>query len=94
MSHHSSEPTPAQRAMHDAMRKTFGEYPEGRLNPDDAGALPMAIGERDGKVVIEFPKPVAWIGFTGDQAMEIAQALIKHARKVGISAPMVLRIGE
>lgn len=80
--------------MTEAMKKTFGEYPDGRLNSDDAGALPLAIGSADGKVVMEFPKPVAWIGFTGDQAMEIAQTLIKHARKAGVSAPMVLRIGE
>jgi len=99
MSHHSSEwpfgkADPNRRAMHEAMKQTFGEHPDGKLNADDAGALPLMIAEENGKVVMAFPKPVAWIGFTGDQAMEIAQTLIKHARKVGITAPMVIRVGE
>jgi len=80
--------------MTEAMKKLFGEYPNGRLNADDAGALPVSISNEDGVVKMEFPKPVAWIGFTGDQAMEIAQTLIKHARKVGVKSPLVLRIGE
>ena len=91
MSHHSSNQNPA---MTEAMKKLFGEYPNGRLNADDAGALPVSISNEDGVVKMEFPKPVAWIGFTGDQAMEIAQTLIKHARKVGVKSPLVLRIGE
>ena len=99
MSHHGSEwpfgkDSPHRQALHEAMKSTFGEFPDGKLNKDDAGALSLAITEEGGKVVMAFPKPVAWIGFTGDQAMEIAQTLIKHARKVGVTAPMVIRIGE
>ena len=91
VSHHSSTPNPAMSA---AMKQIFGEHPNGRLNADDAGALPLVITTENGVVKMEFPKPVAWIGFTGDQAMEIAQTLIKHARKVGVKNPLVLRIGE
>jgi hypothetical protein len=91
MSHHGSEPNPA---MQGAMCKLFGEYPNGKLNENDAGALAVEIGTENDRVVIRFPKPVAWIGFTGDQAMEIAQTLMKHARRAGITAPVVLRIGE
>jgi len=91
MSHHSSEPN---RAMSEAMKQIFGEYPDGKLNAQDAGAVALTLGVEEGRVVIRFPKPVAWIGFTGDQAMEIAQLLIKHARTAGITAPVVLRIGE
>ncbi len=80
--------------MSEAMKQIFGEYPNGRLNADDSGALAVAISNKDGRVVIEFPKPVAWIGFTGDQAMEIAQILMNHARKAGITAPVVIRVGE
>lgn len=91
MSHHSSEPN---KALSDAMRQLMGEYPNGRLNEQDAGALAMSVGIEDGRIVMRFPKPVAWIGFTGDQAMEIAQELIKWARRAGVTAPLVLRIGE
>lgn len=91
MSHHSSEPN---KEMSEAMRQVFGEFPDGKLNDNDAGALACSVGAEDGRVVLRFPKPVAWIGFTGDGAMEIAQALIKYARRVGVTAPLILRIGE
>lgn len=91
MSHHSSEHNDAMNA---AMRRLFGEFPDGKLNDNDAGALAVTIGDEGGRVVIRFPKPVAWIGFTGDQAMEVASTLIKHARHVGVTAPFILRIGE
>lgn len=56
-----------------------GEYPEGKLNPDDEGELKMAVGTEGGRVVMKFGKPVAWIGFTDAQAREIAALLCKHA---------------
>lgn len=104
MSHHSSSPSPfespeererrevQQQAMRELMRKVFGEHPAGKLNADDAGALAMSIGTESERVVIRFPKPVAWIGFTGDEAMEVANLLIKHARAVGLTKPATLSI--
>lgn len=80
--------------MREAMKKLMGEYPNGCMNEDDAGAIAMEVGHEDGRVVMKFPKPVAWIGFSGDEAMALAQALITHARKAGITAPAILRIGE
>jgi hypothetical protein len=91
MSHHSSEPNHELSA---AMAKLLGEYPNGRMNADDAGAIAMQVGVESGRVVMRFPKPVSWIGFTGDEAMEIAQTLIAHARKAGLTAPAIIRIGE
>lgn len=91
MSHHSSEPN---RDMHEAMKRMFGEHPAGKLNNDDAGAIACQIGTESNRVVMRFPKPVAWIGFTGDEAMQLAQTLMKHARTAGITAPFVLRVGE
>jgi hypothetical protein len=85
MSHHSSE-------LSEAMRALMGEYPNGRLSKDDAGAIAVSIGEESGRVVMRFPKPVAWIGFTGDEAMEIAQTLMKHARAAGLTKPVTIRI--
>lgn len=91
MSHHSSKPNPE---LSEAMRKLFGEYPNGRMNADDSGAVAMQVGVEEGRVVLRFPKPVAWMGMTGDEAMGLAQLLMKHARAAGITAPVVLRIGE
>lgn len=92
MSHHGNEVSQQQRAMSEAMRKLMGEYPQGRLNSNDAGAISLAIRHEGGRVIMDFPKPVAWIGFTGDQAMEIAAGLVKHAREVGLTKPATLVI--
>jgi hypothetical protein len=90
MSHHSSEPN---SELSEAMRRLFGEYPDGKLNPDDAGAVAMEIGVENSRVVIRFPKPIAWIGMTGDEAFELAQCLLRHARNAGVTAPLVIRVG-
>lgn len=92
MSHHGMDPD-AQREMSAAMKQIFGEFPDGKLNPNDEGALAVVIGHEGKSVVMRFPKPVAWIGFTPEQAIDIAQTLITHARKVGLSVPLVLRVG-
>jgi hypothetical protein len=100
MSHHGSMPPdmpdmpPEQRkVMSEAMAKLLGEFPDGKLNTNDEGALAVMIGVEGKSIVIRFPKPVAWIGFTPEQALGIAQSLIEHARKVGLSIPLVLRVG-
>jgi hypothetical protein len=93
MSHHGNPDPFADDRMHNAMRQIFGEHPNGKLNADDAGALALEIGVERGAVVIKFPKAVAWIGFTPDQAMDIAGALIKHARAAGATTPLTLRVG-
>lgn len=96
MSHHSSQshiPDPErQRQLSAAMREIFGEHPAGKLNANDAGAIAMSIAQENGKVVMHFPKPVAWIGFTGDEAMEIAAVFMKHARAVGLTKPVTVII--
>lgn len=91
MSHHSSEPDDAMRK---AMGELFGEFPNGKLNKDDAGAIAMAVGVENHRVVLRFPKPVAWIGMTGDEAFELAQSLLHHARNAGVTAPLVITVGE
>lgn len=90
MSHHSSQPSESQRAMSQAMRELLGEYPKGRLNADDAGAVALALRTEGDKVILEFPKPVAWVGFTGDDAMALASLLVKHARAAGLTKPATL----
>lgn len=93
MSHHGSNPPFVQKALSDSMQKLLGEYPDGRLNEHDSGAVAFAVGVEEGRVVLRLPKPVAWIAFTGDEALEIAQALIRHARHAGVTSPLVIRLG-
>ena len=80
-------------ALKDAQRKLQGEYPNGRLSDTDEGALAVMIGHENGKVVMQFASPTAWIGFTPEQAMDIAQTLISHARKAGIVGVYTLQLG-
>lgn len=94
MSHHGQTPLPSvQQALSEAMKHVFGEHPNGRMNADDAGALAFAVGVEAGRVVLRFPKPVAWMGMTGDEALELAQLLLKHAKAAGITSPLVIRLG-
>lgn len=102
MSHHGNTPLPGnestneattQRQLSEAMRKLMGEFPDGKLNPDDSGAVAMAVGVENSRVVLRFPKPVAWVGMTGDEAFELAQMLLRHARNAGVTAPLIIRVG-
>lgn len=56
-----------------------GEYPQGKLNSEDKGAINIAIGIREGKVCMAFGTPVEWIGLGVTEALEIANALKKRA---------------
>ena len=62
-----------------------GQFPLGKLNKRDEGALAYAVGTEGWKVCIRFPKPITWIGLSPDDAMDLAQCLIKHARKAGLT---------
>lgn len=99
MSHHGNDPllnnNPLLRRLmaqtvktddplKDAQRTLQGEFPNGRLNANDEGAFAVMVGHEMGRVVMQFPSPTAWIGFTPEQAIDIAQTLITHARKAGL----------
>lgn len=90
MSHHGNQNSEAQRAMSAATRELMGEYPQGRLNADDAGAVALQVGTEGGKVRIDFPNPIAWFAMTGDEAMGLANVLVKHARAAGLTKPATL----
>ena len=56
-----------------------GDFPLGKLNPDDEGGLKLAISQEKGVVRIDFGKPTAWIGLPPDLALEFAATIAKHA---------------
>ena len=68
------------------------QYPQGKLNDSDEGAMAMAIGMEKGNVVMHFKSPVVWIGFPPEQAIELAQSLIKFARKAGCKTPLKIEL--
>lgn len=57
-------------------------YPEGKLTEQDEGAIRLAIFHKEGKVILDFGSPVKWMGITGNQAIDLGKALIKHAKNL------------
>lgn len=70
-----------------------GQFPGGKLNTDDEGELRLAIGDVDGKVLLDFGKPIHWIAFDPDQALEIARTLVKHAGEA-LGQPLTMRVAR
>lgn len=60
-----------------------GQYPDGKLTDSDEGEIRIGITNKDGRIVIEFGKPIYWIGFTKEQAIEIGNTLIQRANEGG-----------
>lgn len=58
-----------------------GEFPNGKLTDDDEGEIAIGITTKDDVVIIDFGKPIAWIGFSKEQAKEIGELLIKKATR-------------
>ena len=85
MSHHGSGPFD-EKPMSDMMRKIFGEYPNGKLNVHDEGAVAFMVGASEGRVILQFPKPITWLGMEPNQAVEMAQLLVRHASECGTVA--------
>jgi len=61
----------------------LGDFPEGKLTKTDEGAIQFAVGEKDGKVVLDFGTPVVWLGLNPQQAADLASLLLKRAREIG-----------
>lgn len=57
-----------------------GEFPFGKVSPDDEGELEFAVGAKDGNVFLDFGTPVTWIGLPAQQAADLASLLLRHAR--------------
>jgi hypothetical protein len=57
-------------------------YPRGKLNASDEGALAIAVYEKDKTVVIDFGKDIKWIGMDKDTALNLAQTIIDKANKI------------
>lgn len=60
-----------------------GQFPEGQNNPHDEGELRFAVSHdpQQRTVVVDFGTPVSWIGMPPETAIELATALVSHARQ-------------
>ncbi len=59
-----------------------GNFPEGKLTKDDQGELAIGLSVDQGKLVINFGKPVHWLAFGPQKAIEFANAIIEAARRI------------
>jgi len=59
-------------------------YSQGRIGPDDDGDLTYVVRpDAEHEIVrLDFGKPVEWIGLPPQQAIELAQSLIRNARAI------------
>jgi hypothetical protein len=73
---------------------TDPQYPNGKLNENDEGELQMMITQENGCVVMHFNKPTAWISMPPEQAIEMAQVLIDHARALNPSLLLTITLGR
>jgi hypothetical protein len=64
-----------------AFRGALGDFPEGMLTKSDEGAIQFGVTVKDGKVVLDFGTPVAWVGMTPQQAADLASIMMKRARE-------------
>ena len=88
-SNHGADGGPFPKAILEQLRKepsfgATGKYPEGKLSQDDEGELQFGITNANGQVIINFGKPVAWLGMQPQQALAIADALTRHATEARI----------
>lgn len=60
------------------------KYPRGKLNEHDEGQTSMAIAadNKKGVVIVQFFKPIAWLGLPKQQALELSELLKSKANEL------------
>lgn len=58
------------------------KYPRGKLNDSDEGQTALAIYVTDKTVMIHFPKPIAWIGMSKQEALTLADMIKTRAETI------------
>ncbi len=69
-----------------------GKFPNGGMNLQDEGELKMGVANYDGKVIMNFGSPVKSVGLEPQGAVDLATAIIRHAREAARTAGVVLTI--
>lgn len=57
-------------------------YPRGKFCEDDEGELTMGIGIQDKTIIIDFGKPVKWLGLAKQDAVNLANSLLEKANQL------------
>ena len=67
-----------------------GWFPNGKINNVDEGNVSVKISEEKGNVKLEFDDPVMWLAMPPDIAVDLALAIIKRAKEIGLTKPVTL----
>ena len=59
-----------------------GEFPDGKVSPDDSGELIMGIGIWRGMVRVEFGSSVSWLGLPSKQARRMAEIILSKVQEI------------
>lgn len=68
--------------------KINGDYPNGFLNIDDEGSVKMTLSEENGNLRVDFSDTVKWFALPPDAAAQLGLALIRNAKKIGLTKPL------
>jgi hypothetical protein len=84
MSNHFSDPSLVPDSLISEMTQRLGatgRYPEGKLGEHDEGEIAFAVAAdpKNKKVLIDFGKPVAFLGMNPEQAVALGEMLIAKA---------------
>lgn len=94
MSHHGPNPFPEdlRRKLLDttSFRGALGTFPHGQLHAADEGAIQFGVTHKDGKVVLDFGTPVAWVGMEPQQAADLASLMLSHAKQAARGSGKVI----
>lgn len=69
-----------------------GNFPQGQLTKSDEGEIQFTIGAKNDKVILQFGTPVAWMGMTPEQAVDLGEMLIQKAAEVGHVRPIKVTV--
>lgn len=92
MAHHGENPLGLCRLDSTPQAGPTGRFPHGKIDPKDGGEIAIRIATTEQAIVLEFGKPIAWIGFTPEQANLLAGKLIAWADSVSRVADFATQI--
>lgn len=58
------------------------KYPRGKIHEHDNGATSIMIKSNKNTVIIQFEKPIIWLGLSSEEASAMGHALIKTAMEM------------
>ena len=59
-----------------------GDYPRGKIHKDDEGGIKIGVTVKDKTLIIDFGKSITWLGLGKDDAINLANVLLKRSKEL------------